>query len=119
MGKIKHLSKVLMLGFVACMAVTLTGNVSARAVEVDNEIVREMQDITLKTEKFDKIYGDSDFDLLATSRTSTLIYETSNPEVVTVDNVGRAKIQGVGTAVITVIAPSDEVRGYEEARKTI
>ena len=57
-----------------------------------------------------KTYGDEDFTLAATGEVegSTVTYESSKPEVATVDGTGKVTIKGAGTAVITAKASATE-----------
>ena len=65
-----------------------------------------------------KTYGDEDFILAATGEVkgSTVTYESSEPEVATVDADGKVTIKGAGTAVITAKASATE--DYDEAAAT-
>ena len=65
-----------------------------------------------------KTYGDEDFTLATTGEVegSTVTYESSEPEVATVDGTGKVTIKGVGTAVITAKASATE--DYDEAAAT-
>ena len=65
-----------------------------------------------------KTYGDEDFTLTTTGKVegSTVTYESSKPEVATVDADGKVTIKGAGTAVITAKASATE--DYDEAAAT-
>ena len=65
-----------------------------------------------------KTYGDENFTLTATGEVkgSTVTYESSKPEVATVDADGKVTIKGAGTAVITATASATE--DYDEAAAT-
>ena len=65
-----------------------------------------------------KTYGDEDFTLATTGEVegSTVTYESSEPEVATVDGIGKVTIKGAGTAVITAKAFATE--DYDEAAAT-
>ena len=65
-----------------------------------------------------KTYGDGDFTLAAAGEVkgSTVTYESSKPEVATVDADGKVTIKGAGTAVITAKASATE--DYDEAAAT-
>ena len=65
-----------------------------------------------------KTYGDGDFTLTVTGMAegSTVTYESSKPEVATVDSTGKVTIKGAGTAVITAKASATEE--YDAAAAT-
>ena len=65
-----------------------------------------------------KTYGDPDFSAAAVGAVegSTVTYESSKPEVATVDAGGKVTIKGAGTAVITAKASATE--DYDEAAAT-
>ena len=65
-----------------------------------------------------KTYGDGDFTLTVTGMAegSTVTYESSKPEVATVDGTGKVTIKGAGTAVITAKASATEE--YDAAAAT-
>ena len=65
-----------------------------------------------------KTYGDGDFTLAAAGEVkgSTVTYESSKPEVATVDADGKVTIKGSGTAVIT--AKASATADYDEAAVT-
>ena len=65
-----------------------------------------------------KTYGDEDFTLTATGEVkgSTVTYESSEPEVATVDADGKVTIKSAGTAIITAKASATE--DYDEAAVT-
>ena len=65
-----------------------------------------------------KTYGDGDFTLTTTGKVegSTVTYESSKPEVATVDGTGKVTIKGAGTAIITAKASATE--DYDEAAAT-
>ena len=65
-----------------------------------------------------KTYGDPDFSAAAVGAVegSTVTYESSKPEVATVDADGKVTIKGAGTAVITAKASATE--DYDEAAAT-
>ena len=65
-----------------------------------------------------KTYGDPDFSAAAVGAVegSTVTYESSKPEVATVDSTGKVTIKGAGTAVITAKASATEE--YDAAAAT-
>lgn len=65
-----------------------------------------------------KTYGDPDFSAAAVGAVegSTVTYESSAPEVATVDSTGKVTIKGAGTAVITAKASATEE--YDAAAAT-
>ena len=65
-----------------------------------------------------KTYGDPDFSAgaVGAAEGSTVIYESSEPAVATVDGSGKVTIKGAGTAVITAKASATE--DYDEAAAT-
>ena len=92
-------------------------------VPVDgNTALTENTDYTVSyganTNSVTKTYGDEDFTLATTGEVegSTVTYESSEPEVATVDGTGKVTIKGVGTAVITAKASATE--DYDEAAAT-
>lgn len=64
-----------------------------------------------------KTYGDSDFTVKPTGNVtgSNVTYQSSNPDVATVDNTGKVHIVSASTAPITITATAAETADYAQA----
>ncbi len=92
-----------------------TNNYKAVTTTADFTIAKAESDLLVGVDlELSKTYGDDPFTLDATGEGGTVIYESSDEAVVTVDENGEVTIVGAGEAAITIsIADSSNYNGTE------
>ena len=107
------------VGKAAVVTVPVTETTNYEAFELTITITAsdklEQEDFGLAEETVDKTYGDAEFTIAATGQAegSTVTYTSSNPEIASVDAVGKVTILKAGT--VTITATASETDDYHAA----